>query len=203
MTASQEAFEAAYPNYDQRLGADGKYHSRVSQDAYTYFTKGVAYGAIQAQPGPVDHVKLLGEIYGFLQSTCPEGIADEAFRTVPESLRAQAIAKYVEPRDEVGERVRHTPEAGRAEVKIKLDGKMVTPEQAASEWEVKKETHDLWYGNFRGHFFKTIDTDFQPNSNEYQSEYELRPKALKEVSGTGSRDDVSAAAVNAYLGVKK
>jgi hypothetical protein len=48
MTESQKAFEAAYPNYDQRLGADGKYHSRVSQDAYAYFTKGVAYGRKQA-----------------------------------------------------------------------------------------------------------------------------------------------------------
>jgi hypothetical protein len=44
MNESQEAFEAAYPHYDHRLGVDGKYHSRVSQDAYTYFTKGVAYG---------------------------------------------------------------------------------------------------------------------------------------------------------------
>jgi hypothetical protein len=47
-TESQEAFEAAYPHYDHRLGVDGKYHSRVSQDAYTYFTKGVAYGRKQA-----------------------------------------------------------------------------------------------------------------------------------------------------------
>jgi hypothetical protein len=70
----------------------------------------------QSQPEPADPTKLLGEIYGFLQSTCPEGIADEAFRVVPESLRAQAIAKHVEPRDEVGECVRHTQEAGRAEV---------------------------------------------------------------------------------------
>jgi hypothetical protein len=47
-TPEKEAFEAAYPHYDQRLGADGKYHSRVSQGAYTYFTKGVAYGRKQA-----------------------------------------------------------------------------------------------------------------------------------------------------------
>jgi hypothetical protein len=75
------------------------------------------YRAIkQAQPEPVGHIKLLGEIYGFLQSSCPEGIADEAFRVVPESLRAQAIAKYVGPRDDVGECVRHTQEVGRIEV---------------------------------------------------------------------------------------
>jgi hypothetical protein len=48
MNESQKAFEAAYPHYDHRLGVDGKYHSRVSQDAYTYFTKGVAYGRKQA-----------------------------------------------------------------------------------------------------------------------------------------------------------
>jgi hypothetical protein len=58
---------------------------------------------------PVDHIKLLGEIYGFLQSTCPEGMADEAFRVVPEPLRAQAIAPYAKPCDQSGERVRHTP----------------------------------------------------------------------------------------------
>jgi hypothetical protein len=48
MNESQKAFEAAYPHYDHRLGVDGKHHSRVSQDAYTYFTKGVAYGRKQA-----------------------------------------------------------------------------------------------------------------------------------------------------------
>jgi hypothetical protein len=48
MNESQKTFEAAYPYYDHRLGVDGKYHSRVSQDAYTYFTKGVAYGRKQA-----------------------------------------------------------------------------------------------------------------------------------------------------------
>jgi hypothetical protein len=80
----------------------------------------------------------------------------------------------------------------RTRATIKLDGRMVTPEQAAAEWWAKKETHDLWYGNFRGHFFKTTDTDFQPNSNEYESEYELRPKALKQPTWTGSREDVLA-----------
>lgn len=73
------------------------------------------------QPEPVDHIELLGEIYVFLQSICPEGIADEAFRIVPEAIRAQAIAKYVEPSNALGERVRHTQEAGRAEVDILTD----------------------------------------------------------------------------------
>jgi hypothetical protein len=48
MSKSQEAFEAAYPGYDHRLGIDGKYHSRSSQDAYIYFSKGLAYGRKQA-----------------------------------------------------------------------------------------------------------------------------------------------------------
>jgi hypothetical protein len=48
MNESQKAFEAAYPHYDQRLGADGKHHSRVSQDAYIYFSKWLAYGRKQA-----------------------------------------------------------------------------------------------------------------------------------------------------------
>jgi hypothetical protein len=47
-TESQKAFEAAYPGYDHRLGIDGKYHSRSSQDAYIYFSKGLAYGRKQA-----------------------------------------------------------------------------------------------------------------------------------------------------------
>jgi hypothetical protein len=75
------------------------------------------YRAIkQAQTEPVDHVKLLGETYGFLQSTCPECYADAAFHAVPEPIRAQAIAPYAEPSDQSGERVRHTQEAGRIEV---------------------------------------------------------------------------------------
>ena len=78
----------------------------------------IKYRALQpqAQPEPVDHVKLLGEIYGFLQSVCPDGIADETFRIVPAPIRAQAIAPYVEPRHSIRERVRHTPEAGCAEI---------------------------------------------------------------------------------------
>jgi hypothetical protein len=253
------------------------------------------------EPEPVDHVKLLGEIYGFLQSSCPEGIADEAFRVVPESLRAQAIVKYAEPRDEVGECVRHTQEVGRIEVgphadlraeyirqrdavpcelgfylwehsrngsdwietptpdfsdtnyrytdiscyvskdgepairmlrteaqalqrelgdtvdwykpngelpwnqedfsflidgtytyrtkaTIKLDGNMVTPEQAVTDWEAKKETHELWYRSDRVDwciwFLKQLNK--VENHNEH---YELRPK---QPTWTGSREDVIA-----------
>jgi hypothetical protein len=71
---------------------------------------------------------------------------------------------------------------------IKLDGNMVTPEQAAAEWEAKKETHDLWYRSDRVDwciwFLKQLNK--VENHNEH---YELRPK---EPTWTGSRDDVIA-----------
>lgn len=65
---------------------------------------------------------------------------------------------------------------------VKLDGELLTREAAIAEWESKKDTCGLWYGNFTGHFFKTNDIDFQPNSNVFVSEYQLRPKVLKPVS---------------------
>ena len=113
----------------RKLGADAEFYASDCKEwrscknitnFLTNFDDGevIKYRAIK-QPEPVetiDHVKLLGEIYGFLESICPEGIADEAFRIVPEAIRTQAIAKYVEPSDTLGERVRHTQEAGRAEV---------------------------------------------------------------------------------------
>jgi hypothetical protein len=79
----------------------------------------------------------------------------------------------------------------RTKATIKLDGKMVTPEQAAAEWEAKKETYDLYRKN-------PIMSVYCPSPNWHafddvdKHEYELRPKALKQVSWTGSPEDVIA-----------
>jgi hypothetical protein len=73
----------------------------------------------------------------------------------------------------------------RTKATIKLDGRMVTREQAAAEWKTKKETHEMWF-----QFGKLSWTDvigFPTNLIDYfiisnDCEYELRPKALKQVS---------------------
>jgi hypothetical protein len=81
----------------------------------------------------------------------------------------------------------------RTKATIKLDGKMVTPEQAAAEWEAKKETHDVWALNNCGGEVITIKPSFNPyNAHLSGYEYQLRPKALKQPTWTGSRDDVIA-----------
>jgi hypothetical protein len=68
----------------------------------------------------------------------------------------------------------------RTKATIKLDGNMVTPEQAAAEWESKQETCDLW--------FKSTDCSWVKLSNlipivtvSSEGEYELRAKPAKEV----------------------
>jgi hypothetical protein len=71
---------------------------------------------------------------------------------------------------------------------IKLDGNMVTPEQAAAEWAAKKETHELWYRSDRVDW--CIWRLKQWNKVEdHNEQYELRPK---QPTWTGSRDDVIA-----------
>jgi hypothetical protein len=75
----------------------------------------------------------------------------------------------------------------RTKATIKLDGRMVTPEQAAAEWEAKKETHDVWFTVSHGAWVPCSNTQFRGNG-----EYELRPKALKQPTWTGSREDVIA-----------
>jgi hypothetical protein len=73
----------------------------------------------------------------------------------------------------------------RTKATIKLDHKMVTREQAAAEWEAKKETHEMWF-----QFGKLSWTDvigFPTNLIDYfiisnDCEYELRPKELNIVS---------------------
>jgi hypothetical protein len=67
---------------------------------------------------------------------------------------------------------------------IKLDGKMVTPEQAADEWEAKKETCDLWYTNRYGNpecLSLMSDEPRWYDHKELGTQYELRPKAVKQV----------------------
>jgi hypothetical protein len=70
---------------------------------------------------------------------------------------------------------------------------MVTPEQAAAELEGKKDTHELWWmlHGFEDWIKSMRDRSygFEPNT---VGKYELRPKALKQVSWTGSREDVIA-----------
>jgi hypothetical protein len=71
---------------------------------------------------------------------------------------------------------------------IKLDGRMVTPEQAAAERDAKKETHELWYRSDRVDW--CIWRLKQWNTVEdHNEQYELRPK---QPTWTGSRDDVIA-----------
>jgi hypothetical protein len=80
----------------------------------------------------------------------------------------------------------------RTKATIKLDGRRVTPEQAAAEWDAKKETHVMWFK------FANIDwTDVIVYPEDYveyfantaNCEYELRPK---QPTWTGSREDVIA-----------
>lgn len=125
----------------QKLGA-GKaewYHRdlgdwAICSEAFNYLVEGngamYKYRAIKQEPvEPINHIELLGEIYGFLQSICPEGIADEAFRIVPEAIRTQAIARYAEPSDAIRERVRHTQEVGRTEVEPHAELKAMYEQQ--------------------------------------------------------------------------
>jgi hypothetical protein len=77
---------------------------------------------------------------------------------------------------------------------IKLDGNMVTPEQAAAEWGAKKETCDLWFCDYSNDY-RLDNTCLKPDGSFYyynnQSKYcyELRPK---QPTWTGSREDVIA-----------
>jgi hypothetical protein len=75
----------------------------------------------------------------------------------------------------------------RTKATIKLDGNMLTPEQAEAEWKAKKETHDVW-ASFRGDdYLKVIYAGFL--LADYPATYELR---LKQPTWTGSREDVIA-----------
>ena len=145
-----------------------------------YFGVRIKYRAIK-QPEPVEqinHIELLGEIYGFLQSICPEGIADEAFRIVPEAIRAQAIAKYVEPSDALGERVRHTQEAGRAEVEPHAELK------AMYEQQVKDGTVDDFFWEYKPHNSETYleISQYADFGKFYQTgEYRCTPKPTCQV----------------------
>jgi hypothetical protein len=79
----------------------------------------------------------------------------------------------------------------RTRATIKLDGKMVTPEQAAAEWESKEETHDLWF-KLSPHDWTDV-IGYPKNMVKYFEEsnaiFELRPK---HPVWTGSREDVIA-----------
>jgi hypothetical protein len=68
----------------------------------------------------------------------------------------------------------------RTKATIMLDGNMVTPEQAAAEWEAKKENSVLWAA-FDGLDFQVTSTIvFHPNTTQH-AQYCIRPKALKQV----------------------
>jgi hypothetical protein len=70
---------------------------------------------------------------------------------------------------------------------IKLDGRMVTREQAAAEWEAKKETHICIHIDRRdsAEIMNPAFDGLAANGEEY----ELRPK---KPTWTGSREDVLA-----------
>jgi hypothetical protein len=74
----------------------------------------------------------------------------------------------------------------RTKATIKLDGNMVTPEQAAAEWKAKRETHDVWFTTPTGAWVN-VGGDFDSDSS--RGRYELRPK---QPTWTGSREDVIA-----------
>lgn len=75
---------------------------------------------------------------------------------------------------------------------IKLDGKLVTPEQAAAEWESKQDTHELHFKLFPLGFTKVngLAKDMARYFSEQADrvEYELRANPVK--PWTGSREDV-------------
>jgi hypothetical protein len=81
----------------------------------------------------------------------------------------------------------------RTRATIKLDGNMVTPEQAKAEWKAKRETHERFVKWENADSFTALinNVAFLPHSHE-KFEYELRPTALKQVDWTGSREDVIA-----------
>jgi hypothetical protein len=64
---------------------------------------------------------------------------------------------------------------------IKLDGRMVTPEQAAAEWAVKKETCDFYYSHHDHEFFIPEWQGLHPFSEAHKPRYEFRPKTSKQV----------------------
>jgi hypothetical protein len=75
----------------------------------------------------------------------------------------------------------------RTKATIKLDGNMVTPEQAAAEWDAKKKTHDVYS-------ISKIETTLERHPRFSLTAasgywYELRPK---QPTWTGSREDVIA-----------
>lgn len=86
----------------------------------------------------------------------------------------------------------------RTKATIKLNGNMVTPEQAAAEWEAKKDTHQMHFQRSEGNpWFSVFDNRLPKDIEKYFSidkncKFELRAKAPKQVSWTGSRDDVIA-----------
>ena len=73
---------------------------------------------------------------------------------------------------------------------IKLNGEMVTREQAMAEWESKKDTHDILCAvEFAPEFELQSGVIWRAYSDQ-KFEFELRPKPAKVVAWTGSRDDV-------------
>jgi hypothetical protein len=55
-------------------------------------------------------------LYRYLDSTLPDGAADEAFRVAPEAVRAQIAAATTQPGDNAGIGISHSQKTGCAEV---------------------------------------------------------------------------------------
>jgi hypothetical protein len=77
----------------------------------------------------------------------------------------------------------------RTKATIKLNGHMVTPEQAATEWEANKETHDLWFKESQDSDWQVLKRPSWVANNFNAAEHELHHK---QPTWTGSREDVIA-----------
>ena len=67
---------------------------------------------------------------------------------------------------------------------VKLDGKLVTREAAIAIWESKKDTCDVWFKSPIGVWVLTEGNDCAFLWTAKDGEYQLRPKAKKQVSWT-------------------
>jgi hypothetical protein len=88
----------------------------------------------------------------------------------------------------------------RAKATVKLNGEMVTREQAIAEWKSKKETHDVWFKLGDGIWDDVVTQGVEHDllaerlfpTSFPECEYELRTKPAKVVAWEGSREDVIA-----------
>lgn len=71
---------------------------------------------VYAQPAAPAVPNWIKEVYGYLDSTLPQGAADEAFRVAPQEVREALAAAATQPHNDAGIGCAHSPEVGRSEV---------------------------------------------------------------------------------------